>query len=103
VKFSTIVKFATSAATGFAGARALIAREQLPQEIPPAVREPLERAGAKLRAARTGATSILVEVERARAAAEQELTADYLRRQGRAVPSGKPSEGATDEPAAHEA
>jgi hypothetical protein len=99
VKFLTLLKFATGAAAGFTGARTLIAREQLPQEIPPAVREPLERAGAKLRAARTAATSVLVEVERARAAAEQELTVDYLQRQGRA----EPSDEATDEPAALEA
>ncbi len=84
MRFSTVLKLALAAAAGYAGARALIAREQLPQEVPPAVRDPLERAGARLRAARTGATGVLVEVERARAAAEQELTADYLRRQGRA-------------------
>lgn len=83
MKFSTIVKLGLAAAAGFVGARTLIAREQLPQEIPPAVRGPLEHAGARLRAARTGATGVLVEVERTRAAAEQELTADYLRRQGR--------------------
>ncbi|HJM75898.1 MAG TPA: hypothetical protein QGI71_08585 [Dehalococcoidia bacterium] len=99
MKVLTLLRFATGAAAGFAGARTLISREQLPQEIPSTVREPLERASAKLRAARTGATSVLVEVERARAAAEQELTVDYLQRQGRA----EPSDEATDEPEALEA
>ena len=88
MRLSTLLKFALGAAAGYAGARALIAREQLPQEVPPAVRDRLERAGARLRAARTAATAILVEVERTRAAAQQELTADYLRRQGRPPDAG---------------
>ena len=77
-----------AAAAGYLGARALLSRESLPQQLPAAVRDPLERAGTRLRHARADAMKMLAEAEQARASAERELTDDYLRRVGRSGDSG---------------
>ena len=83
MRLTTLATMALGAAAGYVGARTLLDRESLPEQLPAAVRDPLERAGARLRRARADAMEVLTEVEQARAAAEQELTEDFLRRVGR--------------------
>ncbi len=83
MRLTTLAAMALAAAAGYFGARTLLDRESLPEQLPAAVRDPLERAGARLRRARTDAMEVLAEVEQTRAAAERELTEDFLRRVGR--------------------
>ena len=87
MRLTTLATMALGAAAGYVGARTLLDRESLPEQLPAAVRDPLERAGARLRRARADAMGVLTEVEQARAAAEQELTEDFLRRVGRGAES----------------
>ncbi len=94
MRLTTFAAMALAAAAGYLGARALLDRETLPQQLPEAVREPLERAGARLRRARTDAMEMLTEVERTRASAERELTEDFLRRVGRSGDAGAPEPAA---------
>ena len=77
-----------AADAGNRGERALVSRASPPQQWPAAVRDPLERAGTRLRHARADAMEMLAEAEQARASAERELTDDYLRRVGRSGDSG---------------
>ena len=86
----TLATLALGVAAGYLGARALMERETLPEQLPASVREPLERAQARLRRARAEAAEMLAEAGRVRAEAELELTAEYLRRVGR---EGEPATG----------
>lgn len=83
MRLSTLAKIVIAGAAGFVGARTLMRDNEPPEQLPQSVRDQMQRAGEGLRSARAGATGVLVEVERARAAAEQQYTQDYLRRQGR--------------------
>ncbi len=88
MRLTTLATMALAAAAGYLGARTLLDRESLPEQLPEAVRERLERAGARLRRARTDAIEVLTEVEQTRATAERELTEDFLRRVGRSGDAG---------------
>jgi hypothetical protein len=94
MRLTTLAAMALGAAAGYLGARALLSRESLPEQLPAAVRDPLERAGARLRRARTDAMEVLTEVEQTRASAERELTEDFLRRVGRSDDAGAPETAA---------
>ncbi|HJM89023.1 MAG TPA: hypothetical protein QF624_05265 [Dehalococcoidia bacterium] len=98
MKFSTWVKLTVGASAGFFGARALMKAPELPEDVPPAIREQMQRASDHLRRARTSATEILVEMDRTQAAAEAELTEEYLRQQGRAPAESDPSENGLSDP-----
>ena len=98
MKFSMLLKFTVAASAGFFGARALMKTPELPQDVPPAVRDQLQRASDRLRRARTRATEILVEMDRTRAAAEAELTEEYLRQQERGPANSVPSENGVSDP-----
>lgn len=98
MKFSTWVKLTAGASAGFFGAHALMKTPELPEDVPPAVREQVQRASDRLRRARTRATEILVEMDRTRTAAEVELTEEYLRQQGRAPADSVPRENGISDP-----
>ena len=84
MRLVTLATLALGVAAGYMGARSLMERDTaLPEELPSPVRESLERAQARLRRARSDAAEMLAEAGRARAEAERDLTADYLRRVGR--------------------
>ncbi len=88
MRLTALAAMALGAAAGYLGARALLSRESLPEQLPAAVRNPLERAGTRLRHARANAMEVLAEAEQARASAERELTEDFLRRVGRGDDAG---------------
>ena len=100
MRLVTLVTLALGAAAGYLGARTLMDLHALPEQLPPPLRERLERAQTCLRRARSDAMEVLVEVERTRAASERQLREDYLRRVVRAdVMSGHAdSGGASSEP-----
>ncbi len=83
MRLSTLAKIVIGGAVGFAGAGTLRRGDEPPQQLPQPVRDQMQRAGEGLRSARASATGVLVEVERARAAAEQESMQADLQRQGR--------------------
>lgn len=97
MRLGTLATIAIGAAAGYLGARALMEREALPERLPAPLRDPLERAGARLRRASEEAQMLLDELEQVRHAIEQELTDDYLRRVGRS--SAEAHHGDEDEPA----
>jgi hypothetical protein len=68
------------AAAGYGAAQALFTRDPLSPEMPPRVREPLERAQLRLRRMRARTMVALDEAERGRREATAELEADYHRR-----------------------
>ncbi len=80
MKLSTLATLTIGVTAGYLGARALMDRDTLPDELPEPLRERLERARARLLRARGEAMGALEEMERVRHAARQELTDDYLRR-----------------------
>ena len=95
MKLPSLATIAVGAVAGYLGARTLLERDSLPEQLPAPVRARLESAAERLRHARSEAVELLVEVGQARAAAERELTQDYLRRVGRgddSSPSGLPPE-----------
>ena len=100
MRLATLATMMIGAAAGYFGARTLMDSnrlpEQLPEQLPRPLRERLESARTRLRRARSDAMEVLAEVEQVRAAAEQELTEDYLRRVGRCPAAAERSD---DEPA----
>ena len=100
MRLATLSALALGAAAGYLGARTLLERDTLPEQLPPALRERLERAQARLRRAQSDAMEVLVEVERTREASKQQLREDYLQRVGRADAMSGPADsgGASSEP-----
>jgi hypothetical protein len=79
---SKLLTLSLAAAAGYAAARALLEHE-LPEETPTALREPLERARARLQRAREQARTVGAAARQASDDAARELLADYQRRTGR--------------------
>ncbi|MDP6607085.1 MAG: hypothetical protein QF664_12635 [Dehalococcoidia bacterium] len=98
MRLATFAQLMIGGAAGFVAARVLMRGDEPPEQLPQPLRDAMQRTGERLRAARAGATSVLVGVEEARDAAQVELTQDYLRRQGREPGGGDETSRHASEP-----
>jgi hypothetical protein len=83
VRLIAAVVVLAGAAAGYVGARRLLSREQLPEQVPAPLRAPLEQLRSRLEVARLRAAAIIEEADRERRAAEAEMMRDYHQRVGR--------------------
>lgn len=83
MRLATLALAALGVAAGYAAARALLERDNLPTQLPDAARQQLTGLQTHLRRTRAAAADVLAEVDQVTADAHRELTDDYLRRSGR--------------------
>lgn len=83
MRLRTLGTVAIGAAAGYIGARSLMDRPSVSKQIPRPLRERLENLGERLRQAREETLAVRAEMEQVRYDAEEELTAEYLKRAGR--------------------
>jgi hypothetical protein len=98
MRLATFARIVIAGAAGFVGARVLMRDDEPSEQLPQPLRDAMQRAGERLRAARAGATDVLVGIEEARAEAQQEYWQDYLRRQGREQEAAGGASEAASEP-----
>ena len=87
MRLSSLLVLSAAAAGAFAGARALLERDEAPQGLPGPMQKPVTSAHARLHRMRDLAAEALRASREERDEAERELRAEYLTRTGRAASS----------------
>lgn len=90
MKLVSLLTLGAAAAGGFAGARALLRRDEAPQGLPEPVQKRVDRVHGRLVRLRERAADALAAGREERDLAERELHAAYLARTGRTTSSIAP-------------
>lgn len=83
MKLVSLLILGAAAVGGFAGAKALLGRDEAPQRLPARAQKPVDAAHSRLHRMKGLAAEALEAGREERAAAERELHAEYLMRAGR--------------------